>query len=934
MKIGFCPPGAAETGSTVTFEIRADSAVSAVLRIWDDEEGENRVQMERRGENFFASVRMPSSGRLLWYYFLFAEESGNTEEFHPEEGGDFQLTVYKPFTVPEWYKNGIAYQIFPDRFCKDEAAAGRASSLGITLKKWGTPPVYDKEENGDIRSWDFYGGSLNGIREKLLYLQSLNVTVIYLNPIFRAVSNHRYDTCDYFQIDPLLGTEEDFRELCREAKEAGIHIILDGVFSHVGKDSVYFKDEKCRSWFTFDGSEAGYQCWWGVKDLPEVNEMDPGFTELICGEKGVIRYWLERGADGFRLDVADELPDAFIRLIRKAVKSCGEDKLLIGEVWEDASNKVSYGEKRRFLMGEELDSVMNYPFRSLAIDFAMHRIGSDTFLKEYRKLEDHYPKESFYGAFDLLGSHDRRRILTEVDGIRERVKFLSVLSYTLPGVPVIYYGDERGLRGGADPENRGCMDWSETADPDMEYHYRMLGLLYKEHPVLCGGEFAPVDLSDEDVLAFLRSDASEQILVVINRHFSETKKCFYETDAAEGFDLLHSVPHKVQDGRLRLELAPLSAQVILLEEKKTEKTKLERKLGVICALSSVPGGKLGKGAREFVDFLADAGIGIWQMLPIHPRGLGNSPYLSPCVFKGSDEYLDPEEPEKDFEEQWAELRAYAHEKGIRLVGDIPIYVDPAGEDVKNAPEYFQLDGDGHLKLRAGVPPDYFQKDGQDWGNPLYDWEKMKEDNYRWWIRRIGFCSRLFDTIRLDHFRAFSAYYAIPRGKTAKEGAWLKGPGLDLFREIKKQLPGTGFIAEDLGSLDNGVFDLLYLSGIPGMNVWQFSADEMLAMTPEEQQDRIFYSGTHDNETLKGFCEWMYPGEDADAKCDEIMETLCESHAPWVIFQLQDFLHLGNEARMNVPGTVGDNWTWQAEKEMLTSQLAEKIRALAERTKRK
>ena len=145
MKIGFNPPGAAETGSTVTFEIRADSAVSAVLRIWDDEEGENRVQMERRGENFFASVRMPSSGRLLWYYFLFAEENGNTEEFHPEEGGDFQLTVYKPFTVPEWYKNGIAYQIFPDRFCKDEAAAGRASSLGITLKKWGTPPVYDKE---------------------------------------------------------------------------------------------------------------------------------------------------------------------------------------------------------------------------------------------------------------------------------------------------------------------------------------------------------------------------------------------------------------------------------------------------------------------------------------------------------------------------------------------------------------------------------------------------------------------------------------------------------------------------------------------------------------------------------------------------------------------------------------------------------------------
>ena len=210
---------------------------------------------------------------------------------------------------------------------------------------------------------------------------------------------------------------------------------------------------------------------------------------------------------------------------------------------------------------------------------------------------------------------------------------------------------------------------------------------------------------------------------------------------------------------------------------------------------------------------------------------------------------------------------------------------------------------------------------------------MKEDGYDWWIRRISFCNRLFDYIRLDHFRGFSAYYAIPYGKTAREGAWLKGPGLDFFREIRKRLPDTQFIAEDLGSLDNAVFNLLNLTGIPGMNVWQFSAEEMMNMTPKEQSGRIFYSGTHDNETLKGYCESICPEEDADRKCDEIIETICESNAPWAVFQLQDLLHLGNEARMNVPGTVGGNWHWRADASMLTGQLSDKIHSLAERTGR-
>ena len=300
--------------------------------------------------------------------------------------------------------------------------------------------------------------------------------------------------------------------------------------------------------------------------------------------------------------------------------------------------------------------------------------------------------------------------------------------------------------------------------------------------------------------------------------------------------------------------------------------------------------------------------------------------------------------------QLKELKEYANSKGISLIGDLPIYAAPESADLKAHPECFQLDKDGHLINVGGVPPDYFSETGQYWSNPLYNWKNMEKDQYEWWYQRIRLALHYFDYIRLDHFRSFSEYFAIPEGQLPKEGFWQHGPGMNFFETIKKRLqkemPGLGrtnettsseftlpIIAEDLGLLDSDVFNLLKLTGFPGMNIWQFSADEMRAMDEAQIRSRIFYSGTHDNQTLVGWYQSQLGDEGADnantsaettetnseavaskkeeAKrlAKETMKELLESKAPWVIFQLQDILLLDDDARINVPGTVGENWSW-------------------------
>ena len=482
--------------------------------------GELRIiPMVSEGDNRFSlQLTTPAEPCVLWYSF----QAGD------EQTCEWQITVYRHAAVPDWWKEGVVYQIFPDRFARHSdwqprEPAPRRGTHRFLVNDWYTPAFYPKAENGSVSSWPFWGGTLRGIREKLPYLQSLGITVLYLNPIFEATSNHRYDTADYRHIDPLLGTDEDFAELCRDCRERGMRIVLDGVFNHTGADSIYFDKfgnygtrGEYRHWFRFGKQYPnGYDSWWNVPDLPNVEESDLTYREFICGEDGVVRHWLRAGASGWRLDVADELPDSFIREIRAAGKAEKPDALLMGEVWEDASCKESYGQLRAYFWGEELDCTMHYPFREILLDFLLGRCDALAACDRLWTLFEHYPRENLYAAMNLLGSHDRERIFTMLGGDRSAWKQAFLLCFALPGVPCVYYGDEAGMTGGKDPWNRDPYPWGRE-DREFIAYIRGLSEFYHRHPALRSGEYEPVSFGS-DVLGCRRWNADEELLVLVNR---------------------------------------------------------------------------------------------------------------------------------------------------------------------------------------------------------------------------------------------------------------------------------------------------------------------------------------------------------------------------------------------------------------------------------
>ena len=315
-----------------------------------------------------------------------------------------------------------------------------------------------------------------------------------MNPIFEAYSNHRYDTANYMKIDPMLGNEADFIQLCRLAGELGIKIIIDGVFNHTGSDSIYFNKEGRYSaigayqstsspyydWFRFTEWPMQYESWWGVDTLPSVNETEPTYLDyIIRNSDSVIRHWLHCGASGYRLDVVDELPDLFLDELRKVVKETKPDGAIIGEVWEDASTKVSYGQRRRYLEGEQLDSVMNYPLRKAIIRFLKEDQDATAFASTIEVLWRNYPETVFYGLMNFLGTHDTPRIFSifseEVNRVTARQRLFSalILWAMMPGIPCIYYGDELGMMGEKDPLNRGCFE-PDKRDQEIFKHYKRL----------------------------------------------------------------------------------------------------------------------------------------------------------------------------------------------------------------------------------------------------------------------------------------------------------------------------------------------------------------------------------------------------------------------------------------------------------------------------
>ena len=559
--------GAIAEGETlrVSVLLHRDAQAKAVYLIVrnDKEESAREIRMTE-GETledyrFYDCGIMLAEG-LYWYSFRYTSPHG---EFHITKGehslgtisngtGSWQITVYdRSFKTPDWLDGGIIYQIFPDRFFASGEPKENIPPDRFLCEDWYKQPEHRQTEALCSLGNDYYGGDLKGIEQKLPYLEELGVTCLYLNPIFEAHSNHRYNTADYRRIDPHLGTEEDLVSLIKAAKARGISIILDGVFSHTGDDSVYFNrknrypekgafqspDSPYYSWFKFHHYPNDYSCWWGVPSLPETEENDLSFSGFITGEKGVIRYWLEKGIRGWRLDVADELPDSFLDKIRLAVKAGGEDNFLLGEVWEDATNKISYGARRRFLRGKQLDSVMNYPLAEAIITYVKGGNSRDL-MDTVLDLLENYPPQATRLLMNHIGTHDTERILTRLgrsnDFVGDRqwqseqalseeeyrhgvrlLKLAAVLQYTLPGVPSLFYGDEAGLTGYGDPFCRAGYPWGRENKELLQF-YRKLGQFRRSSASFVSGEFLPVYANFGDFV-FIRKKQNSAVLIAVNR---------------------------------------------------------------------------------------------------------------------------------------------------------------------------------------------------------------------------------------------------------------------------------------------------------------------------------------------------------------------------------------------------------------------------------
>ncbi|MGL5245863.1 MAG: glycoside hydrolase family 13 protein, partial [Sarcina sp.] len=404
---------------------------------------------------------------------------------------------------------------------------------------WNDEPMYIKDSKGKIIRWDFFGGNLKGIIKKLNYLKELGISIIYMNPIFKSVSCHKYDTADYEVIDEMFGTNEDFKLLCEEGKKLNIRIILDGVFSHTGADSKYFNkfgsfeslgayESRCSpyfQWYRFFQYPDSYECWWGFDNQPNVEELTPSYIDFIIeNEDSVIAKWLKLGASGWRLDVADELPDEFIRLIKKRMSSVDNESVLIGEVWEDASNKISYSKSRKYFLGRELDSVTNYPLRDSILAFVLGNMDSSTFAKKIMNLRENYPRENFFAGMNLLGNHDTERILTKLNGNIKLLKLAVCIQMTLPGVPLVYYGDEAGSAGGNDPENRKTFPWGREDNIILNWYKKLINIRNKNEVFTKGEFFIDVDCNlPMQVLFYKRFICGKEAIVLINASNEEKK---------------------------------------------------------------------------------------------------------------------------------------------------------------------------------------------------------------------------------------------------------------------------------------------------------------------------------------------------------------------------------------------------------------------------
>ena len=609
------PYGAVPCGTKVSLCVwpEGDAVTRVTLKVhgefadtWEEIE---LSACEIDGKRAFRGVyTAPSEGELVWYHFRLDWADGGecllgrNGFCQWDELAAWQLTVYDGASeTPEWFGRGVTYQISPERFRRGVKRDVSGMVGDRTLHDyWGEMMDYLPNAEGEITCSDFFGGDLAGITEKLEYIKTLGVTTIYLNPVFEAASNHRYDTADYRNIDPLLGTEEDFRTLCARAEELGIRVILDGVFNHTGSNSVYFnakgfypglgaaqsRKSPYASWYHFSKFPDEYDAWWGVKTLPAVEEYDPDYINFIIeGEDSVVRHWLRAGASGWRLDVADELPGVFIERIRRAMEETKPDAYLIGEVWEDGSNKIAYSVRRKYLLGRQTHGLMNYPFRDALMNYLLNTDAS-VFRDTMESIRENYPPAAFYGAMNFLSTHDTPRLLTvlgysgpwpqsreerarmvlnanEIYHGMRRTRLAALVMYAFPGSPTLYYGDEAGMQGFEDPFNRGTYPWSRENKWLIAYFQR-LGALRNARESLQSGTIEYI-LAEGAILAFRRVAKDEVSLAVCNAG-EESAKVGLPWNGKVALDALTGRRFTAAGSVLQLTLQPLEGLLLIEAE--------------------------------------------------------------------------------------------------------------------------------------------------------------------------------------------------------------------------------------------------------------------------------------------------------------------------------------------------------------------------------
>ena len=512
-----------------------------------------------------------SDSGLFYYEFLimrgfdtlFSATNNNFDAYlAPKSEGRFRLLVFEQdFNTPTKFGRGVMYQIFPDRFYRGESEKARNIKVrddAILNEDWENGvPQFAEYPGAPLKNNMFFGGNLWGVAEKLDYLKSLGVTYIYLCPIFKAYSNHKYDTGDYSTVDEMFGGEEAFDNLIAKAKEKDIGIILDGVFNHTGDDSLYFNRYKkygdggayndyfseYRDWFCFRSYPDDFDSWWGIKILPKLNHYNENCRRYFTGEGGIIEKYIKRGIAGWRLDVADELSDEFLDELRTSAKRASDgEAVIIGEVWENAADKVAYGKRRRYFLGKQLDSVMNYPVKNAILDFCLYgdaEILYDTLIEIYSS----YPRGVCHKLMNLIGTHDTQRVLTVLgkseydDGepnyilarkrlddaqrkkATELLKIAAAIQFTVYGIPSVYYGDEVCLEGYGDPFCRMPFPWHEIDAghrADMLEYYRALGKIREREEAFDGGSFYVVEHGDKHIV-YAREKNDSRVVIALNR---------------------------------------------------------------------------------------------------------------------------------------------------------------------------------------------------------------------------------------------------------------------------------------------------------------------------------------------------------------------------------------------------------------------------------